>query len=134
MTRFVELTQMDSKPKLNFSGLVSESPFALHKHGESSAVVPSRVLICVATWSLPDMQMLDSLQEKLTQMSLREEQVEVLDVDTFTSMGDFENRIPGIGPVYHTPVVGGWRHGVLAEKASGATARKLICERYRLTC
>jgi hypothetical protein len=79
------------------------------------------------------MQLLDALQEKLTQIPPRDERIEVFDVDSFTSMADFDKFIPGIGPVYHTPAVGVWHNGVFEEKASGVTARELIYTRFRLS-
>lgn len=80
-----------------------------------------RLLIGVATWSAPDMQFLDSLAASPPPIT-----IDVFTVAECRSMADFERYVPGIGTVFHTPVVGLWRDGQLVSTASGFPARDLV--------
>jgi len=90
------------------------------------------MLVGIAPYSLPDLELLDAIKEALKQKPSCEERVQVFDVLTCASMKDFDERIPGIGQVYQTPVVGIWEDGVLVQKASGAKARQLTLEQYKV--
>jgi hypothetical protein len=93
---------------------------------EPDAPIPStgrRLLIGVATWSGYDMALLDLLGQETVSDSVR---IEVFDTAQCHSQADFDRIIPGIGRVFHTPVVGLWVDGVLTENASGAAGRDLV--------
>jgi hypothetical protein len=107
---------------------------SIWRPGRSTPPGVRRTLLGVAPYSLPDLQLVDQIREAVQQGACSGEQVQVFDVLTCATMEDFDERIPGIGPVYQTPVVGIWSNGILVEKASGARARQLILEHYRLSC
>jgi hypothetical protein len=108
-------------------------------------------VIGVATYSGPDMRLLDLVQQAVTRETARtmagaraptEEapfgvlglgqrlpeplRVEVFSVLACQSHEDFDLYVPGIGQVFQTPVVGLWVNGTLSEKCWGAPARDLV--------
>src|SRR5262249_50610849 len=85
-----------------------------------------RLLIGVAPYSAADLQLLDATNEVLAQARGEPIRVDVFNVLECQSMADFDSYLPGIGPVYQTPVAGLWEEGVLRETASGRAARELI--------
>ena len=89
------------------------------------------VLICVAVYSLPDMELLDAVVAKQRESKYREERLDIVNVLT-CSQTDFDSRIPGIGKVFQTPVVGIWKYGVLEKKGSGHKAVEAIKQHYSL--
>lgn len=87
---------------------------------------PQRIVVGVAPYSRPDMQLLDALLEKAEQDDEFRERLQIFDVLECASMADFDKHIPGLGNVYQTPVVGIWRDGLLYRKAWGGKARQLL--------
>jgi hypothetical protein len=86
------------------------------------------MLLGIAPYSLPDLELLDALKESHRQNSTSSQRVQVFDVLSCTNANDFDQYVPGIGRVYQTPVVGIWENGVLVQKATGLKARQLISE------
>jgi len=86
-----------------------------------------RILIGVAAWSVYDLQLLDRLQAKLACLN-RKTIIDIFDVDACRSSDDLERYVPGIGPMFQTPVVGVWRDGAKVSSAWGAAGRKLLAE------
>jgi hypothetical protein len=109
------------------------SSISVWRRGDSISNVGWRVLIGFAPYSRQDLEPLDRLKETLGRSPSSQDSVQVFDALTCTSMSDFDAHIPGVGPVYQTPVVGIWENGVLVEKASGAKATHLIITRCGLT-
>jgi hypothetical protein len=85
-----------------------------------------RMFIGVATYSLPEMQALDALIHAASRASTTNGTIDVFDTAACRSLEDLRQLVPGIGPSFHTPIVGVWENGVLKEKASGAEGRKLL--------
>jgi len=81
----------------------------------------SRWVIGVASWSARDLELLDEIASNPPNAP-----VYVFDA---ADMDDFESVIPGLGQVFHTPVVGRWVGGQLVDRASGHAARELIRSR-----
>ena len=93
---------------------------------------PRRTLIGVAPgYSRPDLELLDLLNTELGRGSDAFGLVEVFDVQECSDQSDFERYVPGIAPVFHTPVVGIWENKRLVAKASGKAGRDLILDRLR---
>jgi hypothetical protein len=117
-----------------FPRVVAMSKMRLWRIGDPVSNVGSRILIGVAaSYSIPDLQLLDELNKRLSSASNISDQVDVFDVSDCKEMKDFENYIPGIGNVYHTPVIGYWENGVLKESLSGFHARNWLVNRYHLS-
>jgi hypothetical protein len=93
-----------------------------------SARVANGAIIGVAFYSLHDLEFLD--QVVAYEQDGRAEQgakvILVFDVLACKAMADFEEIIPGIGPVYQTPVIGVWKDGSLIAKETGLQARRLV--------
>jgi hypothetical protein len=107
------------------------SPVSVWQPSSSGSSLGRRVVLGIATHSLPDLELLDALAVTLSERHHNHgDLVEVFDVVTCTNMKDFEDRIPGIGEVFQTPVVGIWENGVLIQQGSGARARQIISERF----
>lgn len=89
-----------------------------------------RILLGVAVWSRYDLELLDGLTVTLTEHS-QLPPIYVFDVDVVVEskgVDAFELYVPGIGKVYHTPIVGIWQNDVLRARASGYNGRELLAE------
>jgi hypothetical protein len=108
-----------------FPSVVATSPFRLWRPGDLLPATGKRLLIGVATWSAYDMKLLDAVSQALQRLpsGLR---VEVFNVADCSSPEAFDHYVPGIGSVFHTPVVGLWADGQLVEKATGRAGRELV--------
>ncbi|SRR5258706_9547759 len=109
-----------------------DSRISIWRRGEPVQRTGHWILLGIAPYSLPDLQLVDELREGLKQGSRSDESFQVFDVLSCSTMNDFDECIPGIGSVYQTPVLGIWENGVLVEKATGAKARQLVIERCGL--
>jgi hypothetical protein len=117
-----------------FPRLVAMSKMKLWHTGDPVSNVGSRILIGIAaSYSIPDLQLLDEINKRLSGASNMSDQVDVFDVSGCKEMKDFENYIPGIGNVYATPIIGYWENGVLKESLSGFHARNWLVNRYQLS-
>lgn len=115
-----------------FPSLVEQSHMKMWRIGDTVPPPGNQVIwIGVATWSLYDMELLDVLEAKLQQTTLKEG-IWVFDIDTFDWL-QFEKHLPGIGKIFHPPIVGSWNQGVLEERLSGAKAREWLIQRLGLT-
>jgi hypothetical protein len=110
-----------------FPSAVSRSPFRLWSPGDPIPATGDRLLIGVATWSAHDLVLLDTVSQAL-QTRPPGLAVDVFNVADCASPQAFERYVPGIGNVFHTPVVGLWSNGRLVEKASGKAGRELVAQ------
>lgn len=82
------------------------------------------ILLGVASYSMADLALLDTLNEANGQ-GASWPALDVFNVLECRSIQDFEKYVPGIGKVFQTPVVGYWEEGLLKEKAWGKAGRDL---------
>lgn len=108
-----------------FPSAVSTSPFRLWSPGDPIPAGGKRLLIGVATWSAYDMKLLDAVSQALPRLPAGLT-VEVFNVADCSSPEAFDQYVPGIGSVFHTPVVGLWCDGKLVDKATGRAGRELV--------
>lgn len=108
-----------------FPSAVSTSPFRLWSPGNTISARGKRLLIGVATWSAYDMKLLDAVSQALPGLPAGPT-VEVFNVANCSSPEAFDRYVPGIGSVFHTPVVGLWSDGQLVDKATGRAGRELV--------
>lgn len=80
-----------------------------------------RVLIGVSYFSMYDMQLLDAIRN-----SAKKDTVEIFMVGECQSQSQIEAFIPGITPVFQSPVVGIWDSETLIAKAWGWQGRQLL--------
>jgi hypothetical protein len=92
-----------------------------------------RTLLGVAPYASLDLKLLDALCEAMDDPRNQGERMEMFDILACTDMRDVQARIPEIGNVPHTPILGVWENGMLILRASGAKARQILVERYDLT-
>ena len=116
-----------------FPSTVANSPMSLWRQGETIPTNGTRILIGVATYSIQDLSLLDSIESKLSIKTGRQETTQLFDVLKCTDMDDFEEYVSGIGKVFQTPVLGVWESGILQYKAAGWSARKWLSVHYELT-
>lgn len=85
-----------------------------------------RLLLLVATWSRYDLQLLDTLNQRIAspQDVVR---LDVASIDDFYQE-DFERVLPGIDRVRVEPVLGVWRDGALTERLWGWPAKNRVLE------
>src|SRR4030095_4310183 len=115
--RFIDLlkTNSDLSPAKqqqraadNFSSVVENSHMKVWRPGEELSTHGRQLWIAVASYSIPDLEVLDNLEAKLAGGSTVEEIIHLFDLSTDPDFRDFENIVPGIGQVYQTPVIGLW--------------------------
>lgn len=135
MTRFLDLTHKDwpeGDPQAadrELPAFIQRSPFRIWAVGDP---IPRRgvfVLLGVATWSGYDMQLLDTLQEAMSRRGDHPD-VALFNAGALKSMEAFNDYIPDLPFVFHTPAVGVWRDGVLTERAEGYAARDLVARMF----
>jgi hypothetical protein len=139
MTRFINLPRSLTPGQLagnnlaesqravdaSFAAVVSSGPLHLWSPGDPIPPQGKRLLIGVATWSAHDMALLDAVAEAL-RAGDGDLHVDVFNVADCPSPDTFERYVPGIGEVFHTPVVGLWCDGRLVERDSGKAGRELV--------
>ena len=81
-----------------------------------------KLRIGVAVWSGYDLRLLDLVNDAHPNGIV----VEVFNLDDAFATGIIEQFLPGLGTVFHSPVVGHWVGGQLVETASGYDARQLV--------
>jgi hypothetical protein len=108
-----------------FPSVVSTSPLGLWSPGDAIPARGERLLIGVATWSAYDMKLLDAVSQALQKLPAGLT-VEVFNVADCSSPEEFDRYVPGIGRVFHTPVVGLWSDGKLVDRATGRAGRQLV--------
>ena len=84
------------------------------------------VIGVAANFSKTDLELMDEIIE-----GIQKDRVTVFDTSALGRSEEFEEYIPGIAPVHHTPVVGVWKNGSLVVKKSGKEARDFLREKYR---
>ena len=131
--RFADLTRLPFGPtasdhqdaaRSHFRTLLTSTSIRLHDHrpAPKSGVF---LLIGAATWSGYDMDLLDRIEDTLRFVKPKNLTLGAFDFDECDSHEAFEKRIPGIGDVLQSPVVGLWVDGKLVQSATGFEARQL---------
>jgi hypothetical protein len=110
----------------HFPDLVKASNLRLWPSEDASQVPHLRLVVGTACWSVPDLELLDRINEKLGEVATQGIHIEVFDAGSGVSLADIAVRVPGLPKIFHTPVVGVWRDGHLSSSEQGARARKLI--------
>jgi hypothetical protein len=102
--------------------LVSRSHLSWLAQPDSPNGTGDKLVVGVAVWSLPDLELLDELDRYAeANPGVR---VYVFDVDRVG--GDFDRFVPGVGEILHPPVVGRWVGGVLTQSGSGHVGRGIV--------
>ena len=83
-----------------------------------------------ASYSRPELQLLDEIAAAMERTS--HYVVGVFDVSQLQQMQDLDNFIPGLTPVYQTPVVGLWKDRELIVKKKGHDAIVFLEEYFHL--
>ena len=136
MTMFTDLLQGDRTLSIGerqrladerFPTIAAAQGFRLWSPGDPLPPAPTRILIGIATYSRPDLELLDQLA--MLRQTLRDPDsvvIEAFNVRTLRSMQDFDSYIPGIAPVAQSPVAARWSRGRLIDRAKGAQAREAL--------
>jgi hypothetical protein len=134
MSRFLDLMgdprHDPADTNRRFQERVAASPFRPWSPGDPIPEAGLRLLMGVATWSAYDLRLLDLVEETPRENWPTPLVLELFNVDDCRSLDDFDRYIPGLGKVFHTPVVGLWRDGRLTEKAEGNAARDLAARLF----
>jgi hypothetical protein len=80
-----------------------------------------RLLIGVTQWSRDDLEVLDAVCEVV-----KGDQLDMFILGECKSQAEIEDYVPGVGPVFQSPVVGVWEDGILVDKGSGWEAKQLL--------
>jgi hypothetical protein len=114
-----------------FPRIVASSHLDLWKPGDAIASTGRRILMGIASYSRPDLAMLDEIESVLAERA-SVFQVDIFDILDCSTMTDMQKYVPGIGDVYQTPVVGVWTDAKLSKYASGYPAREMVNELFNL--
>src|SRR6266853_5797969 len=88
-------------------------------------------LVGIAFYSPSDLKIVDALvRRSQDRKDSNPASIEVFDILICKSTQDLERILPGITPLYGTPIVGIWENSELVEKGSGAEGRRIICQYY----
>lgn len=93
-----------------------------------------RFLIGVATWSVYDLNLLDSLDEALANGKAKD-RVDIFNIDDCITTEDLERYIPEAGKdkgMCQTPMVAEWRGGAKIQQASGHAGREILIKHFGL--
>jgi len=138
MAKFESLLRREGDPEKVQLQASRELPSFLAQsrlnHWTSNSGIPSqgiRFLIGVACWSLYEMRLLDALDYVLAKEATLV-QIDVFDIDECLSQEDIDKRLPGIGRVYHTPVVGVWQDGEQVYCGSGYAGRAMVANHFEI--
>ena len=87
------------------------------------------VLVGVAiVWDSHGWRLMDEIASAIREQ--QKDRVEFFDFDGLKDVMTLEAVFPGVGPVFHPPVVGVWVDGTLTMTAKGYAARELLRVRY----
>ena len=98
-----------------------ERDMRVWKPGDGIPSRGRRFLIGVTEYSARDLNLLDSVCDTLTG-----NQLDIFILSQCKSQSEIEDFVTGIGPVYHSPVVGVWEDGRLTAGVSGWNAVQLL--------
>jgi hypothetical protein len=103
----------------DFARAVAQSRLKLRSPDKPIPETGRRFIIGVATYSAPELELLDKVEQHLERSDAKAFDVEVFDVLGCNSMSDFAAFIPGIDGVYRTPILGVISGGKLIDHATG---------------
>jgi hypothetical protein len=103
----------------DFPTRVQKSRLKLRSPGEPVAATGKQFIIGIATYSAPELELMDKLEHFLEQTDAESIDVEVFDVLSCKTMSDFASFIPDIDGVYRTPIIGVICDGKLIDHATG---------------
>jgi hypothetical protein len=108
-----------------FWALIEAAGFNRWRVGDAICRTPRRLLIGLASYSIRDVELAQAIISRplSERTSLVIEFFNVLDV---VNMEGFQQYIPGIEPIYQTPVIGIWEDGILVRSAQGTAAVQAI--------
>lgn len=112
--------------------IVREGNLKMWSADSAIPTIGRRTVIGIAPYAVLDLKLIDALQQATSEPTSEEEQIEIFDILACAHMKDLEDRVPRIGSVSHTPILGVWENGVLTDTLSGAKARQLLVSRYKL--
>jgi hypothetical protein len=92
------------------------------KHSE----VLDRIVIGIADFVVDDYSLLDSLNGFLRTRAPAPQ----IEVFIMTTQSEIDEYVPGIGQVFHSPVVGVWKSGHLYLRKSGHSAREFLKDKF----
>src|SRR5207244_428451 len=115
-----------------FTRLVAASRLLLWQSGDPIWSEGRRILLGVMTASMYDMRLLDVLDAAVATGETGTDRVEVFNWQSITSEAEQDRYVPGVGFVFHTPVIGMWEHGRLTATSSGPEARDALLSHYGL--
>ena len=111
-------TEAQERARRDFSGRLAQSKLALRNPADPIAPTGKHIILGVATYAAGELKLLDQLEEALKRGGPQTD-VAVFDVLDCQGPADFDRFIPGIDPVYRTPVIGVIADGKLVDQATG---------------
>lgn len=128
MSRFIH-TSAEGDGEIEFRELVAQSTLQLWEPGGSIPSQGTLILIGVATWNRYDLQLLDLLDGAVSRATNNDSAVAVFNIGS-RSKEVLQSIIPGIDPIFPSPIIGIWTNGVLVRMGNGQPARDLVARMF----
>jgi len=115
-----------------FPEIVSKSHLSYWCPGDQIKEKGHRLLVGVAPgWDYLDIELLDGLDNALSQERYSDYQIDVFDISVCKQMEDLKKYIPDLENAYHTPWVGLWRDGIFQKSIWGYDGRMFLAELFK---
>jgi hypothetical protein len=121
-----------AKAHEEFAGKVSQSRLKLRSPDKAIPDTGRHFIIGVATYSIPELELLDNLEDSLGTAVREVSDVQVFDVLDCKTMTDFGRFIPGVSSVFRTPVIGVIIDGRLVDQATGLPDVETALHRFHV--
>ena len=122
--------EVQLKAQHAFPKRVAHSSLSLRKPSSRVPQAGKHVILGIATYSKPELELLDEVEKSLECDQAIRVKVAVFDVANCGEMKDFSRYIPGIDGVYQTPVGAIFSDGKLAGHATGMSDVKDLLRRF----
>ena len=116
-----------------FPTVVRQSSLRLFNPDEPIPTSGTRILLGVATWMTYNLRLLDVIDTGLSQTDNKDLVIDVVNVGR-VMQEELDQLFPGIGHIFHMPVMGLWRDGILTETASGGAACDRVAKMFGSSC
>jgi hypothetical protein len=115
-----------------FPAAVAASSMHWWSPGDPVAGRGARFLVGVAPYSWYDLRLLDRIDEAFSVWRSQEAppRVDVFNTAECLTQEDFNRWVPGIAPVFQSPILGIWLDGRFLEAHQGFAARDLVARRF----
>jgi hypothetical protein len=123
---------IQQQARLRFPTIVAQSKLSLRHSMAPASQTGTHVILGVASYSRPELELLDEIDASLSSGNGRPTQVDVFDVLDCPQMSDFAKLSPGLQVAHQTPVLGVMVDGKLAQSVAGLPQVEEVLRQYHI--